>query len=101
MLYGMRKAIPIALLLAALAVVAQETGVFSVLKTTVLLGKQAGNVYLVSTNQLLHPWGEQTVIPGRPVDMVWDSARRFLAVLNTRGVILLDGSTGTKLADIE
>jgi YVTN family beta-propeller protein len=33
--------------------------------------------------------------------MAWDSARRFLAVLNTRGIILLDGSTGTKIADIE
>jgi YVTN family beta-propeller protein len=97
----MRKAIPLVLLLSALAIVAQETGVFSVLKTTVLLGKQGDNFYLVSSNQLLHPWGEQTVIAGRPVDMAWDSQRRFLAVLNTRGIVLLDGSTGTRLADIQ
>jgi YVTN family beta-propeller protein len=88
-------------LLGVAALLAKQTGVFSVLKTTVLLGKQGENFYLVSTNQLLHPWGEQTVIVGRPVDMAWDSARRFLAVLNTRGIILLDGSTGTKIADIE
>jgi YVTN family beta-propeller protein len=97
----MRKVLPITLMVSALALIAQETGVFSILKTTVLLGRQAQNLYLVSTNQLLHPWGEQTVIVGRPVDMAWDSAKRFLAVLNTRGVILLDGGTGTKLADIE
>jgi YVTN family beta-propeller protein len=84
-----------------LGLVAAETGVFSVLKTTVLLGKQSENLFLVSSNQLLHPWGEQTVLVGRPVDMTWDGAHRFLAVLNTRGIVLLDGSTGTKLADIE
>jgi YVTN family beta-propeller protein len=97
----MRKALPFALLLSALAVIAQETGGFSVLKTTVQLGKQGDNFYLVASNQLLRPWGEQTLIAGRPVDMTWDSARRFLAVLNTRGIILLDGSTSVRLADIE
>src|SRR5215471_16427909 len=100
-LLAMRKVLPITLLIAALAVVGAESGVFSVLKTTVLLGKQSDGLFLVSTNQLIHPWGEQTVIPGRPVDMTWDSARRFLAVLNTRTLVLLDGSTGAKLADIE
>ena len=97
----MRKTTIFAFLLAAVALLAQQTGVFAVLKSTVLLGKYAGGIYLVSTNQLLSPWGEQTVIPGRPVDMAWDSQRRFLAVLNTRGIVLLDGSTGIKLADIE
>jgi YVTN family beta-propeller protein len=96
----MRKIIPLALT-AGLVLLAQQTGVFAILKSTVLLGKQPGGFYLVSTSQLINPWGEQTVIPGRPVDMAWDSARRFLAVLNTRGLVLLDGSTGTKIADIE
>src|SRR2546429_25039 len=96
----MRKTTIFAFLLAGAALLAQQTGVFAVLKTTVLLGKQGGGIYLVSTNQLLSPWGEQTVIPGRPVDMTWDSQRRFLAILNTRGIVLLDGSTGVKLADI-
>jgi YVTN family beta-propeller protein len=97
----MRKAIPVALTVLVSALLAVGTDVFSVLKTTVQLGRQSSNLFLVSTNQLLHPWGEQTMISGRPVDMTWDSARRFLAVLNSRGVILLDGSTGTRLADIE
>src|ERR1051326_6923458 len=97
----MRRILPIALCRAVLGLLAQQTGVFSVLKTTVTLGKLPDGHYLVSTNQLLGPWGEQSVIPGRPVDMTWDSARRFLAVLNTRGLVLLDGSSGTKVADIE
>ena len=100
MLYLMRKALPIVLALAVLALVGAETGVFPILKSAVQLGKQPGGLFLVSTNQLIHPWGEQTEIQGRPVDMTWDSARRFLAVLNTRAVVLLDGSTGAKIADI-
>src|SRR5215471_477816 len=97
----MGKILPFAILACAAALVAQQTGIFSVLKSTVLIGKQPAGFYLVSSNQLLAPWGEQTIIPGRPVDMTWDSARRFLAVLNTRGIVLLDGSTGAKIADIE
>ena len=97
----MRKLTILALAMAAAALLGQQTGVFAVLKTTVHLGKQAENLWLVSTSQLLAPWGEQTVIPGRPVDMTFDSDRRFLAVLNTRTLALLDGSTGSKIADIE
>jgi YVTN family beta-propeller protein len=97
----MRRTLAIALALGAVALLAEETGVFPALRSTVTLGRQADGLYLVSTNQLLSPWGEQTVIPGRPADMAWDGARRFLALLNTRGLVLLDGSTGTKVADIE
>src|SRR5262249_11882662 len=70
------------------------------LKSDAALGKQMDGVYLLPTNQLLRPWGEQTLIPGRPVDMTFDSSKRVLAVLNWRGIQLLDGSTGVKLADI-
>ena len=80
--------------------IAQEAAVFSALKTTAALGHQAGGYYLVPTNQMLHPWGEQTVISGRPVDMTFDSAKRILAVLDTRSVLLLDGSTGTRVGEI-
>ena len=64
------------------------------------MGKQPGGFFLLPPNQLLRPWGEQTVIPGRPVDMTYDSQRRILAVLDTRSILLLDGSTGTKVAEI-
>ncbi len=101
----MRKPILISALggvlaLGGLALLARDTPIFSALKTTVALGRQPEGYYLVPTNQLLRPWGEQTVIPGRPVDMVFDSAKRILAVLNTRSVLLLDGTTGTKVAEI-
>ncbi len=102
----MRKSILLALAaggvltLGGVVLVARDTPIFSALKTSVGLGKQPEGYYLVPTNQLLRPWGEQTVIAGRPVDMVFDSARRILAVLDTRSVLLLDGATGAKLAEI-
>jgi len=81
----MRKLTVFVLTLAAAALIAQQTAIFPVLKSTVLMGKQAGGFWLLTPNQLIRPWGEQTVIPGRPVDMTYDSGRRDLAVLNTRG----------------
>ncbi|HWC98252.1 MAG TPA: bifunctional YncE family protein/alkaline phosphatase family protein [Candidatus Sulfopaludibacter sp.] len=96
----MRKSIVLAVLLAGAALVAQQTGVFSVMKSTTPLGKQAAGFFLLPTNQMLRPWGEQTVIPGRPVDMAFDSQKRVLAVLNTRSILLMDGSTGSKLAEV-
>src|SRR4029077_982178 len=96
----MRKLIVCALALAAAALLAQQTGIFPVLKSTVAIGKQPGGFFLLPPNQLLRPWRAQTVIPGRPVDMTYDSQRRILAVLNTRSILLLDGSTGTRVAEI-
>src|SRR5215208_4389752 len=96
----MRTPILCALALAGVALVAKEAGVFPALKSQATLGKQAESLFLVPTNQMLHPWGEQTVIPGRPVDMTYDSQKRILAVLNWRDVQFLDGSTGAKLATV-
>ena len=96
----MRKLAVCAFTLAIAALVAQQSDLFPLLKSNVPMGRQSLGLFLVSSNQLLHPWGEQTVIPGRPVDMTYDSQRRILAVLNTRSILLLDGSTGTKVADI-
>src|SRR5438874_3620404 len=96
----MRTSIVCVLVLAGAAMLAKETGVFPALKTQAALGKQAEGLYLVPTNQMLRPWGEQTVIPGRPVDMTFDSQKRILAVLNARNILLLDGSTGAKLAEV-
>jgi YVTN family beta-propeller protein len=79
---------------------AWQTPLFPVLKTAVLPGLQRDGFYLVPTHQLLKPWGEQTVIPGRPVDMAFNSDGRILAVLNSRYVQLLDGISGATLASI-
>src|SRR5579872_6544186 len=96
----MRTKIFAALAFAGAALVAQQTAVFSVLKSVTALGKQPGGAFLVPTNQLLRPWGEQTMIAGRPVDMAFDSHKRILAILNTRDILIADGSTGTKVATI-
>ncbi|MCU1235865.1 MAG: phosphoesterase family protein [Candidatus Solibacter sp.] len=96
----MRRIVLCIFVLAAAALVAQQSGIFPVLKSSVGIGKQPEGFFLLPLNQLLRPWGEQTVIAGRPVDMAYDSQRRVLAVLNTRSIQILDGSTGTKVADI-
>ncbi len=85
---------------AAAALVAQEAGVFSILRSNAAIGRQPGGFFLLPTNQLLRPWGEQALLRGRPVDLAFDSKKRILAVLNWRGVWLLDGSTGVKLAEV-
>jgi len=86
--------------LACAALVAQQTAVFSVLKSTVATGKLPGGVYLVPTSQMLRPWGEQTIIAGRPVDMAFDSGKRMLAVLNRNTVQFFQGSTGAEVAEV-
>lgn len=95
-----RKFLLFSLVLAGAVLVGKETTLFSTLKSDARIGKQGGGFYLLPTNQLLRPWGEQAVIPGRPVDLTFDSKKRLLAVLNTRSVLLFDGSAGTKLAEI-
>ncbi len=97
----MRKSIGILVVLIAAAVTAREAGLFSVLKSDAAIGKQPGGFYLLPTNQLLQPWGEQALIPGRPVDLAYDSGKRVLAILNWRSVLLMDGSSGAQLAEIK
>src|ERR1035441_8643720 len=95
----MRAVIVCAAALAGAALVAQQTNLFSVLKSTVATGKQPDGVYLVPTSQMLRPWGEQNMISGRPVDVTFDSGKRMLAVLNTNTVQFFQGSTGAKRSE--
>src|SRR5436190_1461139 len=97
----MRKSWALFGLFALAAVAAKEAGVFAILKSDVRLGKQAEGLFLLSTNQLLKPWGQHTAIPGRPVDVAFDSKKRILAVLNSRSVPLFDGSSGVRIAEIK
>jgi YVTN family beta-propeller protein len=97
----MRKLIVVAILAAGAALVAREAAVFGILKSDARIGRQEGGFYLLPTSQLLRPWGEQAVIPGRPVELAYDSSKRLLAVLNWRSVLLRDGSTGTQVAEIK
>src|SRR3981081_1514557 len=97
----MRKLPLICCLLALAVFAAKDAGYFSILKSNAAIGKQASGVFLLPTSQLLRPWGEQTQFPGRPVDITFDSKKRLLAILNTRSVLLMDGSTGTQVAEIK
>src|SRR3979409_680995 len=97
----MRKLPIVCCLLALTAFAAQEAGFFAILKSDAAIGKQASGAFLLPTSQLLRPWGEQTQFPGRPVDIAFDSKKHLLAILNTRSVLLMDGSTGTQVAEIK
>lgn len=93
----LRTILAAAVLVAVAIAATEQTAIFSVLKSNAAPGKQAGGYYLLPTSQLLRPWGEQTLIPGRPVDMTFDSARHVLAILNNHAIWLLDGATGAML----
>ncbi len=97
----MRKTFAALFLLVAAFLTARETALFPILKSTIPLGKQPEGFYLVPTNQLLRPWGTQLEIPGRPVELAFDSHKSVLAILNTRSIVLADGLTGTKQGEIK
>jgi YVTN family beta-propeller protein len=84
----------------AAALLAATATLFPVIKSSAALGKQPAGFYLLPTNQLLRPWGEQTLIKGRPVDVAMDSRKHFLAVSNSRSLLLMDAVSGAQLADI-
>jgi YVTN family beta-propeller protein len=71
-----------------------------ILRTKALLGRQPDGSYLLSTSQILRPWGQLALISGRPVDLAFDSKKRVLAVLNSRSILFMDGSVGAQLAEV-
>ena len=84
-----------------LAGVAAVPELFPVLKSAVRIGRQPAGFFLLPTDQLLQPWGEQAAMKGRPVDAATDSGKRFLAVLNSRGIDLFDAHTSTPLGTVK
>src|SRR5882757_2828886 len=97
----MKRYFVLAIIAIATFAVAKETPLFPILKSTVILGKQPEGFYLLPTNQLLRPWGDQLQIPGRPVDLAFDSKKRLLAILNTHSVEIVDGTSGAHLASAD
>ena len=85
----------------AVIAVGAPIAIFPILTSKARLGLQQGGFYLLPTNQLLRPWGEQSAIKGRPVDAAFDSRKRVLAVLNTRGVEIFSGSAGMPAGEIK
>jgi YVTN family beta-propeller protein len=96
---SVRKSIVCVLFLTAVAILADQSGLFTALKTTAALGRHEEGFYLLPTNQVIRPAGDQSMIFGRPVDMAFDSQKHLLAILNWRSVMLLD-ATGNKIAEI-
>ena len=56
-------------------------------------GKQPDGTYLVETEQRVKPWGTQTVIEGRPVDLAFDDKLGLLAVLRSSNIELRNAAT--------
>jgi len=84
----------------ALAGVAAVPEVFPLLKSAVRIGRQPEGFYVLPTNQLLQPWGEQAAIKGRPVDAAFDPEKRFLAVLNSRGIDIFSALASAPLGSV-
>jgi YVTN family beta-propeller protein len=84
----------------AAVLIGQESGLFPILLRNARVGLHGGGFYLLPTYQLLHPWGEQAAIKGRPVDLAFDSRKHLLAVLNWRSVLLFDGASGAQIAEV-
>ena len=97
----MKKTPLLCAFLALAGYAARDSGIFAILKSDAAIGRQANGAYLVPTNQLLRPWGEQMTFPGRPVDLAYDSQKRLLAVLNSRSVLLVDSAAGSRVAEIK
>src|ERR1044071_2861626 len=95
----MRRILFCAAFLTGIAVLAQKPDIFPALRSTIALGRQSEGFYLLPTNQLIQPAGQQSMFRGRPVDIVFDSQKRLLAVLNWRSILLLD-SAGNTIAEI-
>lgn len=95
----MRTTILCAAFMAGIAMLAQQPALFPALQSTTALGRHPEGFYLLPTNQLIRPAGQESFIAGRPVDMAFDSRKQILAVLNWRSILLLDAA-GNKLAEI-
>jgi DNA-binding beta-propeller fold protein YncE len=65
-----------------------------------LSGKKVDGMVFTVTNQILHPWGRQSLIAGRPIDIAIDRAGSKLAVLNSNRVDLFDTTAGQLLGSM-
>ena len=54
------------------------------------IGLQPDQSVVVPSNQVLRPAGTQISFPGRPVDMALSPDGQILAVLNSKGIVLID-----------
>ncbi len=64
--------------------------VAALLPDHILTGHKADGMVFTVSNQILHPWGRQSLIAGRPIEIAVDSAGAKLAVLNSNRVDIFD-----------
>ena len=74
----------------------EQTSLFPALKSVASLGKQPGGEYLAPIRSVAAALEQADSHRRAPVDMTFDSQKRVLAVLNWKGVLLLDSSTGAR-----
>lgn len=53
-------------------------------------GRKTDGIVFTVSNQILHPWGRQALIAGRPIEIAMDKAGARLAVLNSNRVDVFD-----------
>jgi len=92
-----RKLAALTILLTAVLVTALFAATNALLPSGLITGRNSNGLVFTVTNQLLHPWGRQALIPGRPVDIAIDRDGGRLAVLNTDRVDIFDSLTGQLL----
>jgi YVTN family beta-propeller protein len=97
---SLRRWTIVAILLAAAALAARQTGVFAIVETLAKPGKQPSGAWLITSGQLLAPWGQSMALKGRPVDLALSPSGAHLAVLNFRGVHILDTATLALLGEV-
>jgi YVTN family beta-propeller protein len=90
-----------AVLVTAALALGTTAHVFSILHSAVTAGKQEEDSWLVTTQQLIRPWGEQILIPGRPIDLSFDSRKAVLGVRNMRSVQLFDSDSDTEVGTFQ
>lgn len=82
----------------AVTIAAYTTAIVPVLSNKIITGRKTNDLVYLTTQQLLRPWGQQTLLSGRPVDLAIDSTRHTIAVLNEDRIDIVDSTTGTILS---
>ena len=80
---------------------ARQLEFFAVLRSAAPVGRQRDGTFLLPSNQVLRARPEQMLIPGRPVDLALNASKDRLAILNSKGVLILNAETGARIGEIK
>ena len=79
-------------------IAAATPAIVPTLSNKILTGRKKNDLVYLTTQQLLRPWGQKTLVSGRPVDLAIDSTRQKIAVLNEMRIDIVDSKTGAILS---